>query len=75
MKKMRDDVFVYPVNLPDGINEFVVPCDQGYTVYIDARLDSFQFQRAYIHAVKHIENGDFEKTDVQQIEHDAHKEE
>ena len=71
---LRDDVFVYVVDLPDGINEMISSCSEGYTVYIDAKLDSFQVQKAYEHACRHIENGDFEKTDVQQIEADAHRE-
>lgn len=75
MDKMRDDVFVYLADLPDGINEMVTPCADGcYTAYIDARLNTVQRQKAYRHAIRHIENNDFQKSDVQQIEADAHKE-
>lgn len=68
-----DNVFTYLVDLPDGINEFVRPCQDGFTIYIDARLDNIQRQEAYRHALRHIQNDDFSKTDVQEIEYEAHK--
>ena len=71
---LRDDVYVYYVDLPAGVNEMVRPCSDGYTVYIDVNLDPDRMQKVYDHAIRHIENGDFEKTDVQQIEADAHRE-
>ena len=69
-----DDVFVYFVELPEGINEAVMPCLDGYTVYIDKRLSDYAQQRAYNHAMKHIENNDFEcEEDIQTIEARAHR--
>lgn len=74
MDKMRDDVFVYLADLPDGIKEMVTPCADGcYTAYIDARLNTVQRQKAYQHAIQHIQNDDFSKTDVQSIEYEAHR--
>lgn len=70
-----DRIFVYLVKLPPGINEAVLPCLEGYTIYIDSRLTWEGRQKAYNHAMKHIRNGDFEKHDVQQIEYDAHRKE
>ena len=68
------EVFVYLVDLPDGFQEVVMPCADGnYTVYIDARLDNIQRQKAYKHAIRHIQNDDFSKTDVQSIEYEAHR--
>lgn len=67
------DVFVYLVDLPDGIDEYVTPCKDGHTIYIDARLDLAHRQKAYEHAMWHIEHDDFQKADVQQIEHTAHE--
>lgn len=68
------EVFVYLVDLPDGFQEVVMPCADGnYTVYIDARLDNIQRQEAYQHALRHIQNDDFSKTDVQSIEYEAHR--
>lgn len=68
-----DDIYVYVVNLPPGINEMVTPCADGdFTVYLSAKLSSIGQQRAYEHALRHIQNHDFQKTDVQQIESEAH---
>ena len=68
-----DDIYVYVVNLPPGINEMITPCGDGnYTVYLSAKLSSIGQQRAYEHALRHIQNHDFQKTDVQQIEAEAH---
>lgn len=68
-----DDVFVYFVSLPPGINEMVVPCADGFSVYIDVNLDKAHRINAYQHAMRHINNNDFEKEDVQQIEAVAHE--
>ncbi len=63
-----DDVFVYLVDLPDGIHEMVTPCCDGYTVYIDSKLTDAERTKAYLHALEHIKRSDFEKDDVQRIE-------
>ena len=70
---MHDDVFVYFNPLPDGVNEMIAPCDGGYTVLIDPRQSHDGVERSYRHALKHINNDDFEREEVQQIEADAHK--
>lgn len=70
-----DDVFVYLVNLPDGVDEVVLPCFGGYTLYIDQRLSWHGQREAYKHGLKHIKNNDHEKHDVQQIEYEAHRKE
>lgn len=69
---MRSDIYIYIVKLPPRVNEVVTPCLDGYTVYISDRLDDLQRLEAYKHAVKHIRNRDFEKSDVQEIETEAH---
>ncbi len=68
-----DDIFVYLTDLPDGIREMVTPCLDGYTVYIDARQSREECQLAYMHALHHIKNCDFEKDNAQKIEIEAHK--
>ena len=68
-----DDIFVYFIKLPEGVNEMVMPCFTGYTVYIDERLSDQKKLEAYNHAMWHIKNHDFEKADVQEIEHEAHQ--
>ena len=46
--------------------------DGSYTIFINSRLSNDSQLKAYRHAINHIENGDFEKKDVQQIEYKAH---
>ena len=53
-------LFVYLVKIPGNIDEFVVPCKDGYTVYIDKDLTYEQQRMAYNHAVCHIQRGDFD---------------
>lgn len=67
-----DDIFIYIIDLPANVTEMVVPCLDGYTVYINARLSSADALESYKHALTHISNFDFEKSDVQQIEASAH---
>ena len=68
-----DDIFIYLIDLPPKVNEAVTPCMDGYTVYINRNLDRDRQFKAFAHALKHITNNDFEKSDVQQIESEAHK--
>ena len=68
-----EDVYVYFVQLPDGVKEMVTPCLDGHTVYIDDRLDETQRLKEYRHALRHIVGLDFEKGNVQEIEKKAHK--
>lgn len=68
-----DNIYTYFVKLPEGIDEVVMPCLDGYTVYIDINLSEYQQLKAYAHALHHIRNNDFEKTDVQKIESEAHR--
>lgn len=63
-----DNVYAYLVPLPAGIHEMVMPCFDGFTVYINDSLPLEQREKAYRHAVKHIVEKDFEKHDVQEIE-------
>ena len=67
-----EDVFVYLVPLPTKIREMITPCDDGYTVYLNSRLTQEAQEKAYNHALLHIEMNDFELQDVQEIEGRAH---
>lgn len=69
---MHEPIFVYHIPLPDGVSEIVLPCLDGHTVYINDRLSHEATIEAYRHALRHIRRGDFERTDVQEIEHAAH---
>ena len=68
-----DNIYVYLVKLPEGIDEVVMPCIDGYTVYIDPSLSHLQQLKAYQHAMAHIMRHDFEKHDVNEIESGTHK--
>ena len=72
MAKSHIPIFTYYIDLPDGINEAVMACADGYTVYIKESLDKEHRQRAFTHALHHIHNDDFYRSDVQQIESQAH---
>lgn len=67
------DTYVYYVALPEGVNEMVVPCLSGYTIYIDKNLTFEERQDAYKHALAHVLDNDFDKSDVQTIEAYAHQ--
>lgn len=67
------EVYTYLVDLPAGVSEMVTPCLGGYTIYIDSALTFEGRMRAFRHALYHIEHGDFDKTDVQSIESEAHR--
>ena len=68
-----DNIYVYLVPLPSGVNEAVMPCMDGFTVYIDQNLDPLNRQKAYDHAIGHIREDDYKKTDVQEIEWERHQ--
>lgn len=68
-----DDVYVYFVPMPKGIHEFVTPCSDGFTIYLDSNQDKHHQQQSFLHAISHIANNDFEKEDVQRIEYLTHK--
>lgn len=70
---MTDDIYVYYVPLPEGVNEAVLSCLGGFTIYLDPRQSEDGLKRSYEHALKHIQDGDFFKTDVQSIESQTHK--
>lgn len=67
-----DDIFTYLTHLPRGIREMITPCENGYTIYLDESLDEQERLNAYTHAIGHIANSDYEKSDVQEIEARAH---
>ena len=68
-----DEIYTYFVSMPAGVHEFVTPCVDGYTVYIDESLDEKHRMVAFRHAMKHVRNNDFRKEDVQVIEACTHE--
>jgi len=70
---MVEEVYVYLTDFPtDAVHEMVVPCVDGYTIYIDIKQDEAHRMASYNHAMEHIHNRDWEREDVQQIEAEAH---
>lgn len=58
-----DDVFVRYFDLPGTIHSYVAKCKDGsYTIIINSRLSDEMQRLAYYHELKHINNGDYDKT-------------
>lgn len=67
-----EDVFVHLIDL-HGVHEAVTENQDGsFSIFIDKNLSYDDQVAAYIHAMGHIYNRDFEKGDVQEIEYTAH---
>lgn len=70
----REDVFVEIIDMDTTAEEMVTEnADGSYTIFINARIAFNRQQEAVEHAIRHIKDQDFEKTDVQQIEAVAHQ--
>ena len=67
------NIYVYPHDLELGVYEQVIQNpDDSYTILLNSRYNHETQVEAYLHALEHIRCRDFEKTDVQQIEANAH---
>ncbi|MFR5314691.1 MAG: hypothetical protein ACLTH1_01725 [Sellimonas intestinalis] len=67
--------FDYQVYLLDGmtVNEAVTENEDGsYTIFVNKSLCESKQIKAINHALNHIKNNDFEKSNVQNIELVAH---
>lgn len=71
---MTPDVNVVLIDFKNTkANEMVTENEDGsFTIFLNARLSNEGQLRAYQHAMKHIEENDFDRTDVQFIESKAH---
>lgn len=47
--------------------------DDSYTIFIDAKLSKEKQKKVFLHEMKHIQENDFEKDNVQEIESKAHR--
>ncbi len=60
---MRNDIRTILANLPATIKGFVVVTDiDTYTIILNENLTREQNMMTYLHELKHIENGDLERT-------------
>lgn len=75
MATNQPDIHVRIISFPNHkTHEAVVPePDGGYSVYIEERLSHEERLNHYLHAVRHIQNQDFEPGDVQRIETHTHE--
>ncbi len=70
---LTEAIGVYFINMDVGVHEQVVKNeDDSYTIFINAKLNRDSQMAAYHHALMHILNDDFNKTDVDSIEANAH---
>ncbi len=63
------------MDLPPRIKGFVTMRGGEPVIVLNARLNYEQNLKTFLHEKKHIENGDFEKCDADQIEAEEHREE
>ncbi len=66
---MTPDINVHLIDFPVPGEEMIIPNeDTSYTILINTKLSRERQVEAYWHAMRHLENNDFEKNDVQEIE-------
>lgn len=66
------NAWIYPVDLHGKANAIVCECVEGYTVYVEQSLPADKQREACRKELKHINDRDFEKTDVSDIETENH---
>lgn len=59
-------------DLPPKVKAFTVCQDGYYTIVLNQNLSKAQNQISYLHELDHIIKDDFNKEDIQKIEHEAH---
>ena len=70
---MKLDVNTFLLDMDVLIPEHVIANSDGsYTVLINSRLSRERQLEAFSHAMEHIERNDFEKSDADNIEFNAH---
>jgi len=76
LNETTEDVFVELIDFKNSASrEMLTLNDDGsYTIFVNARLTTEGQASAVDHARKHITNDDFQKSDIQEIEYEAHKE-
>ena len=69
----EEDYHVQLIDMEYGIHEQVVKASDGHhTILLNARDAQNQRLIGYKHAIEHLNSNDFEKTNVQKIETEAH---
>lgn len=75
LENIEQDVFIEVVCFLDPPTEEMVihNADDSYTIFVNADIAYDRQVKAVEHALTHIQNNDFEKDDVQEIEAKAHQ--
>ena len=60
------------MDLPPTIHSFIKETDGFYTIVINSRLSREMQEKCYLHELEHLDNGDFEGGDVDEIERIRH---
>ncbi len=69
-----DDINVQLLNMDTKIPEHLIKnSDDSYTIFLNAKLSHENQIKSYYHALKHILGKDFNKSNVDKIEFDAHR--
>lgn len=70
---LEDNVRTIFVQMPNTIYGYTV-CDDGfYTIVLNSNMNFEKNLKSYLHEIKHIKNGDFDKTNsASTIEYYAH---
>lgn len=74
INNIPDNVGVHIINMDTAVHEQIVLNDDGsFSIFLNARLNRETQIVAYNHALHHILNDDFYKSNVDSIEYQAHK--
>ena len=71
--EVRGDNYIYQVDLKGKAKAMAMPCADGTTIYIDINLSEEEKIKALRHEEAHANGGDFQRLDVQKIEHRRHE--
>lgn len=70
---MSNEVFIQVIDMDTMVHEQVISnADGSYTILLNSRLSHFDNVSGYYHAMYHINHNDFERSDVNNIELEAH---
>lgn len=71
----EEDINVFLIDFKSAkVKELVTENEDGTcTILLNARFSDETRRKAYLHAMQHILEHDFEKDDVQEIERSAHR--
>lgn len=68
------DIFIHIIDMPCGVwGHCNCNADGSYSIFINARLSYEMQQQIYLHELMHINEMDFEKADVNEIEDEVRR--